>query len=32
MFFLTDTCVEINLCFYNIQKNYLIWQFNIVEL
>ena len=29
MFFLTVIYVEINLCFYNIQKNDLIWYFNI---
>jgi len=32
MFFLTVIHVEINLCFYNIKKNYLIWYFNIEEV
>jgi len=32
MFFLTVIHVDINLCFYNIQKNDLIWYFNIVEV
>ena len=32
MFFLTVIHVEINICFYDIQKNDLIWHFNIEEV